>query len=282
MTDIKNNTKRIAQSMILLSIIGIASSFAFILTALASGIVPADVIALANSARSKIGLSALAENAKLSEAAKNKADDMLKNDYFAHTSPKGIEPWYWMKQAGYRYQAAGENLAINYTDAKEQHDAWMKSATHRANIMNTRYREIGVAVVKGKIDGKESIVTVEFFGTPLSAVADQAVPVPPGTLPAPAEIKGVETVPPQEAAPALTGEVPIAPLSPVVSDADISWEMLTLLSLLALSLISAPGTLIFRAWRELWGKHLEAPSVAEIPVVAPIDIDSIHHKLPAH
>lgn len=168
------------------------SGFA-VATASASAISPSDVIALANGARAQEGLASLAENSSLSAAAAAKAADMLKNDYFAHTSPDGISPWHWIKQAGYRYKAAGENLAINFDTAKEQHSAWMKSATHRANILNGQYREIGVAVVKGKIDGQESIVTVEFFGTPIYVAADRAAAVPPIVQKSPAEIRGTET-----------------------------------------------------------------------------------------
>lgn len=181
-------------------------------TVSASAIAPADVIALANGARAREGLPALAENRLLSVAARDKAEDMLKNDYFAHTSPDGIAPWNWIKQAGYQYKAAGENLAINFDTAKEQHGAWMKSATHRANIMNGQYREIGVAVVKGKIDGKESLVTVEFFGTPLYAAIDRPAAVPPVTEKLPAEIKGTE----MEVAADMPAIVPVLPAENIV------------------------------------------------------------------
>jgi len=173
--------------------VGVLLSFISVSTALASTISPSDVVVLANSARVAEGLAPLVENGKLSLAAKAKAEDMLKNDYFAHTSSDGITPWHWIKQVGYQYKAAGENLAINFDSAKEQHNAWMKSATHRANILNGQYKEIGVAVVKGKIDGKESVVTVEFFGTPFYAAAEQINVMPPAVQKVPAEIKGMET-----------------------------------------------------------------------------------------
>jgi len=189
----KNTTLKSIIHATPLLVIGFLSSFAFVFTAWASGISPADVIALANSARSKAGLTPLSANTELTIAAQAKAEDMLKNDYFAHTSPAGATPWSWIKQAGYQYKAAGENLAINFTDVAEEHSAWMKSPTHRANILNAEYQEIGVAVVSGKIDGKESVVTVELFGTPFYAVADRASAVPPAVQKAPAEIKGVET-----------------------------------------------------------------------------------------
>lgn len=155
-----------SHGMVPLVLVGVVASYVFAFNVVAAGMTPTEVIHLANSARAKADLPALRENSLLAEAAKNKANDMIKNDYFAHTSPKGVEPWVWIKDTGYQYKAAGENLAINYTDATDQHEAWMKSETHRANILSNRYQEIGVAVTKGKIDGKESILTVEFFAAP--------------------------------------------------------------------------------------------------------------------
>lgn len=288
-------THKKTHNIIPLVLIGVLSSYVFVFTALASGIVPVDVITFANSARAKVNLSPLTENAKLSLAAKNKANDMFKNDYFAHTSPKGAEPWYWIKQAGYQYRAAGENLAINYTSAKEQHEAWMKSETHRANILNARYQEIGVAVAEGKINGKESLVTVEFFGTPLSGVLDQTAPVP--AVPAPAEIRGTETevVPVREA---LT--VPVAPQPMTVSGPAFSrtetlllGEQFYLMWLITfcIALFMAPFVLLLRGFGFLFKKELVSAKKSEktgkteatvaIPVVTALDIDSIHHKLSA-
>ena len=239
----------------------------------AAGFEAADIIALANADRAKEGLASLSENAKLSAAARNKAEDMLKNDYFAHTSPKGVTPWAWVKQEGYQYKAAGENLAINFTDVKEQHRAWMKSASHRANIMNVKYQEIGIAVVKGKIDGKESIVTVEFFGTPVHAVADRTAVVPPVVQKIPAEVKGTEiqtevgvpfsdmpTTQPvlediQNASPVLPAEnlVPkkIGATAPVgkMTWLDISW--LVWIAILGLSLIAPVAAFLFAAYASI-------------------------------
>lgn len=148
-------------------------------------------IELVNKEREANGLSLVAENALLTKAAEAKADDMLKNDYFAHTSPLGETPWYWLKHAGYSYRAAGENLAINYNDPKEQHKAWMKSTTHRANILNSRFEEIGMATRHGRINGKDATVTVQLFGAPRNAVAAKA-PETPKVTPE-KSIQGMET-----------------------------------------------------------------------------------------
>lgn len=125
---------------------------------------PKEVVDLTNTARQEAGLSALEENAELDAAAQEKATDMFVNNYFDHVSPTGTTPWNWLDKNGYDYHYAGENLAINFTNAKEQHEAWMQSPTHRKNILNPKYAEIGVAVQKGFIEGNESVITVQVFG----------------------------------------------------------------------------------------------------------------------
>ena len=99
---------------------------------------------------------------------------MIKNDYFAHTSPAGINPWFWYEKDGYDYKYAGENLAINFLKAEDQHKAWMASPTHRKNILNDKYQEIGVAVDAGKINGQMAIIAVQEFGA-----RDGAAAIPP-------------------------------------------------------------------------------------------------------
>ncbi|MEK9173835.1 MAG: CAP domain-containing protein [Patescibacteria group bacterium] len=160
----------------------------------ASSVTSGALLRLANDSRKQAGLPELKQNDQLKQAAEAKAKDMFKNDYFAHTSPKGVTPWHWIKQTGYQYGFAGENLAINYESAESQHKAWMKSPTHRANILSDKYQEIGVAVVSGKIDGKEAQVTVQVFASP--KVAPVATKKPTEYLPTKdalvADVKGVE------------------------------------------------------------------------------------------
>ncbi len=94
-----------------------------------------------------------------------KAEDMLTNNYFSHTSPAGITPWKWIEDADYDYNYAGENLAMDFTSAEKMNDAWLTSPTHRANILNEKYKDIGVAVKEGVINGRATIVVVQMFGS---------------------------------------------------------------------------------------------------------------------
>jgi hypothetical protein len=146
--------------------------FIVIYPAFASEITPNKVIELVNSARQEEGLKPLVKSDVLTKVAQDKLDDMIKNGYFAHTSPSGKNPWTWFAEEGYDYKYAGENLAINFTSAEDQQKAWMKSLTHRKNILNVDYQEIGVAFGAGEIDGKMSLITVQEFGA--RAVAPEA------------------------------------------------------------------------------------------------------------
>ena len=139
----------------------------FVHTALSATMKAQEMIDLMNESRIEAGLSPLIINGELSRAAMAKANDMFANQYFDHNSPSGKTPWNFIKSAGYEYQFAGENLAIDFITAKAAHKALMESSSHRANILNTRYTEIGVAVIEGHFEGNNSIIIVEEFGVPL-------------------------------------------------------------------------------------------------------------------
>lgn len=160
------NTKIKTRKAIIVGLMTIVFSLSFFSFAQASMITPEKVVDLVNKERIKQGLSALILNATLNQAAEYKAKDMLKNDYFAHTSPAGLTPWHWMEKSGYDYKYAGENLAVGFESAEKQQEAWMKSETHRKNILGANYRDIGVAVKEGKINGENILLTVQVFGAP--------------------------------------------------------------------------------------------------------------------
>jgi len=156
-----------------------------------SSITTTNIINLTNAARIAEGLGPLNQNSVLNQAAMAKANDMIANNYFAHTSPSGTSPWYWFKQADYIYTYAGENLAMDFIEAEDVVDAWMASPTHRKNIVNGKYQEIGVAVKPGEIDGRKTIICVQFFGTSYAPPvtepeAEEVTPPPaPETAPVP-------------------------------------------------------------------------------------------------
>lgn len=131
----------------------------------ASTITPEKVLALVNADRVSIGLPTLSMNKQLTQAAEAKAKNMAEVGYFAHNSPTGKTPWDFIEATGYSYRYAGENLAIRFTSAEDEHAAWMASSTHRANILSNKYLETGIAVWSTEQDGQQVLITVEEFGT---------------------------------------------------------------------------------------------------------------------
>jgi hypothetical protein len=136
-----------------------------------SSITIEEVVAHTNQKRQEQGLPPLTVNTQLSAAALAKAQDMLDNQYWAHTSPTGKKPWDFIKSANYHYKVAGENLARDFSHTNDMMSAWMDSPTHRANILNDRYEQIGVALVYGKLEGFDTALVVQMFGAPVSGTA---------------------------------------------------------------------------------------------------------------
>ncbi len=129
---------------------------------------------LTNSSRQAAKAGLLTVSDKLTAAAEAKASDILRQDYFAHTTPQGKKFWQWIKEQGYQYSLAGENLALDFADADIAHDALIKSPGHRANILNGKYTQVGFAVKTGEFNGRTTTVLVELFGKPVSVVARPA------------------------------------------------------------------------------------------------------------
>jgi hypothetical protein len=131
-----------------------------------AGITKSSLISLLNQDRIEQGLAPLKENPLLDKAAFLKAKDMLTKDYFSHYSPDGKSPWYWIKAANYRFRRAGENLGIGFLDSEEIYEAWKNSPSHRRNLFDPSYKEIGIAVLNGDFKGNEATVVVQLFGSP--------------------------------------------------------------------------------------------------------------------
>lgn len=127
-----------------------------------SGRFAAQVLALTNSARREAGCKPLAENAKLAAAAQAHSEDMAEKDYFAHDSRDGRSPFDRIKDAGYSFGAAAENIAMGQQTPAAVMDAWMDSSGHRANILNCTYTQLGV----GYAAGSGSPYWTQDFGKP--------------------------------------------------------------------------------------------------------------------
>lgn len=128
-----------------------------------------------NNERIKLGLEPLVYSPVLSESAKEKAQDMFVDNYWAHNSPQGKTPWTFFDAVGYKYSTAGENLAKDFYNTDSLVFAWMNSPTHKANIVNSKYKEIGIAVVNGTLGDIKTTLIVQHFGAPLVATSKEIV-----------------------------------------------------------------------------------------------------------
>ncbi len=136
-----------------------------------AAVVSAVLVNLANGDRSANGLGELTSNPTLVAVAQAKANDMAAKGYFAHVSPEGIDPWHWFNTIGYEYSFAGENLAVDFSDSGDVERAWMNSPTHRDNILNSKFTEIGIATAQGMYEGRATTFVVQVFATPVNADA---------------------------------------------------------------------------------------------------------------
>lgn len=131
-----------------------------------STIAPQALIEQTNAKRVERGLAPLAENSRLTKAAYRKAEGILREDHFAHTTRDGKPFYRWIQESDYEYKSAGENLAISFSASEDIITAWMMSKAHSENMLDKNYKEIGIAVAKGNFQGKDTIVVVQLFGEP--------------------------------------------------------------------------------------------------------------------
>ncbi|HVW71618.1 MAG TPA: CAP domain-containing protein [Candidatus Paceibacterota bacterium] len=212
-------------ALTLVSVVALAGTMVLSSVYLGSGslaaVISSTLVDLTNTDRAQGNLGTLTVNPELVAAAQAKADDMAAKGYFAHESPDGKTSWYWFEQEGYKFSYAGENLAVDFTDSNAVENAWMNSPTHRANILNAHFTQIGVASAVGTYKGHETTFVVQMFGTPAkqSAPANQAV-VELNPSPAPTDI-AVAKVEPLTSTPQGTEKATtIATSAPTVAGAE--------------------------------------------------------------
>jgi hypothetical protein len=155
--------KRIYASTMLFLIVGV-----FLLPDLvfAKMINDENIINITNATRVERGLNQLTANQLLSKAAYDKAEAIFTEQAFEHSlGDKTFSTW--VKDAGYKYQNVGENLAIDFVSSEGTMKAWLASPSHKKNILNPKFKEIGVAVRTANFEGHKSILVVQIFGTPI-------------------------------------------------------------------------------------------------------------------
>ncbi|MCG8358154.1 MAG: CAP domain-containing protein [Kiloniellales bacterium] len=110
-----------------------------------------------NHHRSLHGLPALRAHPKLSAAAQAHAEAMRDEACFAHTCPNGPDLSERLRRAGYRFRVASENIAAGFERPEEVVDVWMRSDSHRRNILDPEVLEAGAgyAFIERRRDRQE-------------------------------------------------------------------------------------------------------------------------------
>lgn len=128
-------------------------------------------LCLLNRVRSRHGLPPLRLNAKLSRAARRHSHDMVRHRYFAHDSRNGRSPFDRMRATRYVPRNAswwlGENIGWGSGTLAEpiaMVRAWMHSPPHRENILNRRFRDIGIGIAVGAPVGGDGATYTTDFG----------------------------------------------------------------------------------------------------------------------
>jgi hypothetical protein len=148
--------------------------FLFPDTAFFSDVTSENIIALTNQERLVSGLPALTANQLLTKAAYDKGQEILATKQFQHTID-GRKFSTWIREAGYLYSYVGENLAINFSNGEDIIVAWKNSPTHNRNLLNEYFKEIGVAVLEGKFQDRDTTLVVQIFGAPPKGVLETKI-----------------------------------------------------------------------------------------------------------
>jgi hypothetical protein len=128
-----------------------------------------------NKNRAQVGAGSLKADKRLNAAAQAKAEDMIKQDYWAHVAPDGTEAWNFIGQEKYFYEQAAENLARGFRTPEGVVAGWQASPAHRQAMQDSDYSEVGFGVVDGRLKGENTTVVVALFAKPLQGASLQAV-----------------------------------------------------------------------------------------------------------
>ncbi len=181
-------------AILLLTRVGLGSFFTS-----ASDITVDNVARAVNDERTNRNLTSLNYNSQLAAAADFKAHDMINRKYFSHTDPEGHYIWDKIVAYGYTpYTVLGENLAVDFSSTEGLLSAWIASPTHRANILNTNFKDQGLGVAFGNTSNGEytSSIANTFGAQPTAQQKQQVATQPKPTTTTKPAVKAEETTAP--------------------------------------------------------------------------------------
>ncbi len=108
------------------------------------------LLSLINQERQNNGIAPLNTDSRLVNAARAHSQDMGCNAFFSHTGSDGSSPFDRILAFGYTFSAAAENIYAGsgpYNSPTAAFNAWMASDTHRENMLNPAYVDVGIGYV---------------------------------------------------------------------------------------------------------------------------------------
>lgn len=227
--------------------------------AYATNVSPAGLLTATNTQRINNGAGALSANSLLTSAAQAKANDMVARNYWAHVTPDGKQPWWFITNAGYSYISAGENLAYGFLNSNDTVTGWMNSPSHKANLLSTNFSEAGFGIANSENfnnAGQQTIV-VAMYGSPQTA---------PAPTPAPVAAKPT----PKTTQPAQTATKPAATEEPLAVEpaAPVQEEPITTSTEAQSPIVAAPATInraqLFGNGQILWSASAVSLAVLSV------------------
>lgn len=166
-------TRLLGAAMVLSTVLVVVSASQVDAATVSKTDLEAQVVALTNEHRAKVGCGPVRAENRLNTVARAHSDDMAAQDYFDHTSPAGLDPFDRIDGSGYRYTTASENLAAGLWRPEEVVQQWLDSPPHRENLENCQFTEIGVGVA-GNAGSTYRYYWTQVFATPTvgNAVAE--------------------------------------------------------------------------------------------------------------
>ncbi|MFM2302730.1 MAG: hypothetical protein RLZZ135_133 [Cyanobacteriota bacterium] len=125
------------------------------------------ILDLVNKERSKAGAKPLKLNEKLDRAADAHSLDQAANSRMSHDGSNGSKFDSRIKDEGFLFSRAAENVAYGQKDAFQVMDGWMNSPGHRKNILNPQLENIGIG---SATNDNGSIFWTQDFGTPMGGI----------------------------------------------------------------------------------------------------------------
>lgn len=139
-----------------------------------SSITEQNIIKLTNEERVSLSIPALSTNELLTKAAYAKGRAIIESQTFQHDiGDKRFSSW--VKGVDYKYIYVGENLALDFTTSEGTIKAWLNSPSHKKNLLNDKFKEVGVAVIEDKFQGKNTTLIVQIFGTPVVPLGNESI-----------------------------------------------------------------------------------------------------------